>query len=167
MGRVGFAILIVICGVPLFSAPPTAPGKQADAVLDELHAAAAAADGKRYFACFHPDAVFLGTDPAERWTLEAFRAYAAPHFDAGRGWTYRVEQRNLSRDDTAGVIWFDERLGNDKYGTCRGTGVLLRRNGELRISQYSLSIPIPNDLALDVVDLIRKARTPKPVERSN
>src|SRR5271168_3840018 len=60
----------------------------ARATLDDFHAAAAAADEARYFGHFAADGVFLGTDATERWTVDAFRAYAKPHFDAGRGWAY-------------------------------------------------------------------------------
>lgn len=35
---------------------------------------------------------------------------------------------------------------NEKYGECRGSGVLLREGGEWRIAQYNLTVPIPNDL---------------------
>ena len=50
-----------------------------------LVGAAAHAHEPRYFAHFAPEAVFLGTDAAERWDLGAFRAYAHPHFAQGKG----------------------------------------------------------------------------------
>jgi hypothetical protein len=37
---------------------------------------------------FAPDGIFIGTDATERWTVAEFKAYAKPHFDKGRGWTY-------------------------------------------------------------------------------
>jgi hypothetical protein len=46
------------------------------AVLDTLHAAASRADARTYFGCFEEDAVFMGTDPHERWSLAQFRACA-------------------------------------------------------------------------------------------
>jgi len=132
-------------------------------VLDELHAAAAAADGERYFAVFAPDSVFLGTAAEERWTLERFRAFVEPYFAAGRGWTYvpRDDARNVNFALGGEIAWFDELLDNDKYGVCRGTGVLRRIDGEWKIAQYSLSIPIPNAIALDVVEMIRAAPPPE------
>ena len=51
--------------------------------LDALHVAASKADGERYFALFAPDAVFLGTDATERWTLEEFKNYAGERFKTG------------------------------------------------------------------------------------
>ena len=38
-------------------------------------------------------------------------------------------------------------LWNDRYGVCRGTGVLLATEKGWRIAQYHLTFPIPNDLA--------------------
>lgn len=126
-------------------------------VLDDLHDAASKADADRYFALFAESAVFLGTDASERWTLEQFKAYAKPHFDAGRGWTYlpRPDSRHIEvRGDAA---WFDELLDNAKYGQCRGSGVLLKHpDGRWLIAQYNLSVPIPNDLLPDVAQMIRQ-----------
>lgn len=52
-------------------------------------------------------------------------------------------------------------LDNDKYGECRGTGVLVKLGGAWRIVQYNLTIPIPNEIALDVVEMIRQQETRK------
>ena len=57
---------------------------QVSAVLDDWHAAAAAADEERYFRHFAPNAVFLGTDATHRWTVEEFRRYAHPFFAKGK-----------------------------------------------------------------------------------
>jgi uncharacterized protein (TIGR02246 family) len=140
------------------SAPSAAELEAADeaavaAVLDDWHKAAAVADGARYFGHMTDDAIFLGTDASERWTVPAFRAFCEPYFSKGIGWTYKPRQRHVR---IAGdLAWFDEKLWNDKYGECRGTGVLARREGEWRIEHYSLTLPVPNDLAADVVKLIR------------
>ncbi len=131
---------------------------EARAVLDDFHAAASAADGARYFGHFAQDGVFLGTDATERWTLEAFRAYAKPHFDQGKGWTYKVKERHLDVDKGGAYAWFDEALENAKLGACRGSGVLRREAGAWKIVQYDLTIPIPNDLALEVAERIRQKK---------
>ncbi len=55
---------------------------------------------------------------------------------------------------TGQTAWFDEMLWNEKYGTCRGTGVLVLVDGSWRISQYNLSIPMPNDLAAEFTSRI-------------
>ncbi|MFG0317980.1 MAG: nuclear transport factor 2 family protein [Planctomycetota bacterium JB042] len=127
------------------------------AVLDDFHAAAAAADGRRYFSHFAPDGVFLGTDATERWSVPEFRAYAAPYFDAGRGWTYVATERHVGLSADGGTAWFDERLHNEKYGEVRGSGALRRIGETWRIAQYNLAFPVPNDLAPDLVERIRAA----------
>ncbi len=136
--------------------------REAGATLDALHAAAAAADEARYFGLFAHDGVFLGTDATERWTVEAFRAYARPHFDAGRGWTYTVVERHLDLDPAAGYAWFDERLDNARLGACRGSGVLRREGAAWKVVQYDLTIPIPNALAVDVAEQIRRHEAGSP-----
>jgi hypothetical protein len=145
------------------AAPPSAVERERAAaaeVLDGLHRDAAAADEARYFERFAPEAVFLGTDPAERWTLAEFQAYAHPHFAAGRGWSYAVLERHLELAPALDTAWFDERLSNASYGECRGTGVLRRIDGRWRIAQYNLTLPVPNELAADLVGRIRARSAP-------
>ncbi len=127
------------------------------AVLDSLHRDASRADEDAYFSLFAPDGVFIGTDATERWTVDAFRAYAHPIFQQGRGWTYVVRPgtRHIAFDPGGTVAWFDELLDNESYGETRGTGVLRRVDGAWRIAQYHLTIPVPNALADSVVGMIR------------
>ena len=123
--------------------------------LDAFHGAAAAADETKYFSLLTPDAVFLGTDPGERWTRDEFRKWAHPYFASGKGWTYKATARWISFAPDRRVAWFDEVLENASYGTCRGSGVLLLQgDGSWKISQYNLSIPIPNALTEEIVKTI-------------
>jgi len=128
--------------------------------LDDFHDAASNADERRYFARFAPEGVFLGTDITERWDVAAFRAYARPHFARGKGWTYRATERHVELSPDGTVAWFDELLANESYGPCRGTGVLRLIDGAWRVAQYNLTIPIPNELAKDVVRMIRTPTAP-------
>lgn len=130
-------------------------------VLEQLHDAASKADGERYFGLFAPNAIFLGTDATERWPIDEFRTYAMKRFETGTGWTYHVRERHIALDNDANSAWFDEVLDNDKYGECRGTGVLVKLGGAWKIVQYNLTIPIPNAIALDVVEMIRRQETRK------
>lgn len=123
--------------------------------LDELHEAASKADEARYFRQFSDDSVFLGTDATERWTKEQFRAYAHPIFSQGKGWTYTMRSRNVYLARDRRTAWFDEVTHNEKLGECRGTGVLVKEGGRWRITQYNLTIPVPNALAEDLVKMIR------------
>lgn len=122
--------------------PPTRA--DVDRVLDGFHDAAARSDEKAYFSCFAKDGVFLGTDATERWSVEAFRAYAHPHFAKQRGWVMRATKRNVSfaSNDTA---LFDEELETKNLGPARGTGVLVREGGGFKVLQYNLTVTVPND----------------------
>lgn len=132
------------------------PELQANIVLNNFHNAAAEADGPRYFGHFAQEGVFLGTDAGERWTVAQFKAYAQHHFSKGQGWTYRSKSRSVAISKDGETAWFDERLENDKYGTCRGSGVLVRRDGTWKIAQYNLSVPIPNALLGEFAAVIRE-----------
>lgn len=116
-------------------------------VLDDFHDAASKADFDRYFRNWPDDSVFLGTDATERWVGPQFRDFARPYFAKGTGWTYHPRDRHISLDPNGNFAWFDELLDNDKYGECRGSGILAQRDGRWLILQYNLSIPIPNDMA--------------------
>jgi hypothetical protein len=125
------------------------------ATLDRFHAAAARADGSAYFAELAREAVFLGTDATERWDVAAFRAYAEPYFARGQGWTFVPLERHVSLSADAGVAWFDERLDNVKYGETRGSGVLVRQGQRWLIAHYVLSFAVPNQVSLQLVELVR------------
>jgi hypothetical protein len=129
-------------------------------ILDEWHGAAAAADEAKYFSYFTPDAVYLGTDPTERWTRDEFRKWAHPYFARGKAWSFRATARWISFSPDRNTAWFDEMLDTPNMGVCRGSGVLVRA-GETdtwKIAQYNLSIPIPNALTDEVVKRIRKEK---------
>ena len=151
--------LIVAAAVLMIAGPVGAQTPEADAgaVLDRLHATASAADGDAYFALYTPDARFIGTDATERWSLEDFRAYAEPHFSAGRGWTYAPTARTvtIAPIDCGCVAWFDEVLAHASYGVLRGSGALRLTDDGWKVSQYVLSFAVPNDDAEAVVDVIR------------
>jgi hypothetical protein len=116
------------------------------ATLDTWHAAAASAQEEKYFSFFTQDAVFLGTDATERWTLEEFRKFAHPYFARGKAWSFRAVRRNISTSPDEKVAWFDEALDTPNLGPARGSGILLKSNGVWKIAQYNLSVPIPNAL---------------------
>lgn len=126
-----------------------------DAALDTLHDAAATGDFDRYFAQWHDEGVFLGTDAAERWTVPAFKAFAEPYFADGEGWVYAPRSREVVIDPARGVAWFDEILDSKNYGTSRGSGTMLLDDGRWRIAQYHLTFPVPNDIAGEVTDRIK------------
>lgn len=144
-----FVLMLVLCG-PAVSDPQEEVGR----VLDDFHQAAAQADGPRYFGHFSADAVFLGTDITERWTLSEFQAYASGPFSRGQGWTYIPVTRHVYLARDGQTAWFDETLKNDKYGMTRGSGVLVLEGGQWKVAQYHLTLPVPNELIDDLVRMI-------------
>ncbi len=128
-----------------------------DSTLNELHRSASKADGKTYFDLFTNDAIYIGTDAGERWTISQFRDFAMPYFTRGRGWTYTPRERHIvvANIPCECIAWFDELLDSESYGTSRGTGVLVKRDGKWKIAQYALTFPIPNDLAKGMTAEIR------------
>ena len=119
-----------------------------DTLLNGLHQDAHEGNFDSYFDRYSSDAIFLGTDKTERWTIKEFKAYAKPAFADGHGWTYKVIERNW--EGSGNTRWFDEILFNEKLGHCRGTGVVQLINDEWKIAHYALTMLIPNSIAVEV-----------------
>ena len=107
-----------------------------------------------YFDAMTDDAVFLGTDASERWTKAEFMEYARVPFSDHAGWTYKPRDQHVAFSDDRQTAWIDELLDNEKYGTLRGTGVLVKVGDDWKIAHYSLTFLVPNDIAGEVVELI-------------
>ena len=135
--------------------------KAVTSTLDALHLYAHEADGKKYFSLYSDDAVFMGTDATERWHIGEFKTYANARFDTGKGWTYTPTSRNIYFNENRDTAWFDETVMNVKYGECRGTGVLEKFGGEWKISHYNLTVPVPNDLLVPIVEMIKGQKKSK------
>lgn len=125
-----------------------------NAVLDDWHAAAAAADEKRYFGHLTSSSVFMGTDAKERWTKEEFQAYAHPFFAKGKAWSFTSTRRSIGLGPGLATAWFEEDLATPNLGPSRGSGVLVFEDKVWRIDQYNLSVPIPNEIFDEVKKLI-------------
>ena len=146
-------VCTLIGAVALAACSPPAPSKVDPAIeraaigaaIDDFHDAAAKADEERYFGHFAEDGVFLGTDATERWDVAAFRAYAHPHFEKKKkAWSFRSIRRAVTVDAGGSVAWFDEDLATPNLGPARGSGVLVKRGAEWKLSQYNLAITVPN-----------------------
>jgi len=153
--RIIFCFFLLFCIV----LPPNILAQDVDAVLDDFHDAASQADAERYFGHFTDHAVFFGTDITERWTVDEFKAYAMPFFNEGRGWTYVKQSRHVFHSDDGDTAWFDEILLNENFGETRGTGVLLHTEDGWKIAQYHLTLPVPNNLIYDLVEMIEAQQT--------
>jgi hypothetical protein len=160
-----FLALIILSSPVAARAQDSAAVAAINATLNQLHVSASKADGAKYFSLFTNDAIYIGTDASERWTIAQFRAFAEPYFAKGTGWTYKPRSRHVTVADIPChcVAWFDELLDSESYGTSRGTGVLTLKDGSWKISQYALTFPIPNDLAKGMTNEIRafEAKAPK------
>ncbi|CAM9135250.1 unnamed protein product, partial [Ectocarpus fasciculatus] len=129
-------------------------------LLDNFHKYAATGDFDKYFACYHPNGRFLGTDKTENWKVPEFMAFSRPHFTLGTSaWTFIPEPGSRKCDIFQGsggcatFATFDEQLQSESFKTtARGTGSLIWDGaaGKWLITQYHLSFPIPNDLAHDM-----------------
>lgn len=164
MQRIVMPVLVGVMGVMLVGCSATNPRREAMAaetrvfrvgiVLDQWHFAAAHGLFDLYFEQMSNDAVFLGADASERWTRDEFMAYARRHFANGKGWAYTPVERHVALSDDGGTAWVDEILKSEKYGTLRGTGVLVRVGEDWKIAQYSLTFLVPNEKAGAVVGVI-------------
>ena len=173
-GQLGSFVLVLALGALAgcageeeSSSPPVVAGPAASAAtaaiaatLDDFHDAAAHADEPRYFGHFTDDAVFLGTDGTERWSRDQFLVYAHPRFASGSAWSFRAVDRHIDLDPSGRIAWFDESLQTARLGPARGTGVVVKRGGEWKVAQYSLSITIPNERFSGVKELLDRKMPP-------
>lgn len=159
------AVLPALAGCASVQNSPSVINRPAEScvadTLDSLHAAAAKADERAYFDLYAKDAVFLGTDAKERWTLEEFKAFAHPYFAKGKAWTYIPvpgTRHIVIEGKDHDVAWFDEQLDNAKLGRCRGSGVLLKTATGWKVKQYNLTMLVPNEVAEQVAKLSQGAK---------
>jgi hypothetical protein len=131
---------------------PANEREQIAAFLDSFNEAAARADFDAYFNFYSDDAVFIGTDATEYWDKSSFMAYAKPHFDKGKAWSFKSVERHIYLDKTGSFAWFDELL-NTQMKICRGSGVLIKQDDEWKIKQYVLSMTIPNEQADTIIKI--------------
>ncbi|MFV0597790.1 nuclear transport factor 2 family protein [Shewanella sp.] len=121
-------------------------------VLDKLNQYSSSADWDKYFSLYRQDGIFIGTDATERWGMAEFERYSRPT----KGWRYDLTSRHLVQHGN--VILFNELLSSPSYGVSRGTGTLIKTNGEWKIAQYHLSFPIPNAIAKHITAEIKNAQ---------
>lgn len=121
-------------------------------LLDHWHRAAAAANFDNYFNAMSEESIFIGTDATENWDKKAFMAYAKPHFDKGKAWSFTPLERHIFFSKDGKTAWFDELL-NTQMKICRGSGVLVKENKAWKIKHYVLSMTIPNDTTDEVIKI--------------
>lgn len=147
-----FILFLFIISSVCYSQNNNTPKNSINAVLDAWHKAAANANFDKYFSYMSEDAIFIGTDATENWNKEEFKAYAKPHFDKGKAWSFTTLERNIYFSADKKTAWFDELL-DTKMKICRGSGILMYINKEWKIAHYVLSITIPNEFTNEVIQI--------------
>ena len=120
--------------------------------LDKWHKDAAETNFQAYFDAIAEDGIFIGTDATENWNKKEFMAFSKPYFDKGKAWNFTALERNIYFSKDKNTIWFDELL-DTQMKLCRGSGVLEKIDGQLKIKHYVLSMTIPNDNSSDVISI--------------
>jgi SnoaL-like domain len=168
------AAALLACGAigdPAAAQHGPAPAADINAFLDRWHHAAAVADETAYFAAMDSGAVYLGTDPGERWSKQAFHEWARPQFASGSAWAFTPVGRQVTVAPSGDIAWFDEKLKwfdtrlNAWMGGLRGSGVVRHTPDGWRIEQYNLTMELPNDRLGDVVHLLRVSQAVEPADR--
>ncbi|QSS97958.1 nuclear transport factor 2 family protein [Psychroflexus sp. ALD_RP9] len=113
--------------------------------LNHWHKAAASANAEKYFNLMTEDAVFVGSDADEVWSLKDFKTFAMPYFKKGKAWTFTSIKRNLYIN-SKNIAWFDEVLTSTHMGLCRGSGIVELVDHQWKVKHYVLSILVPNEL---------------------
>lgn len=142
-----FIILYTISTFLLFSScsnNKTVDENQIVILIDDWHQAAANAKLDTYFDLMSKDAIYIGTDPGERWTKEEFHQFCKPYFDKGTTWNFKPFDRKIYLSSDKKTIWFDELL-DTWMGVCRGSGVIIIEDEQYKISHYHLSVTIKNE----------------------
>ncbi|WP_088323882.1 nuclear transport factor 2 family protein [Polaribacter tangerinus] len=115
-----------------------------DSLLTAFHKGATDADYHSFFNKLDKEAVYIGTAAEEVWSKKAFEQFSKPYFDAGKAWDFKTLERTVYISKEGNFAWFNELL-NTWMGTCRGSGVLEKKQNTWQIKQYVLSVAIPNN----------------------
>lgn len=141
--------LFLIAGLALLGQPKT---ETLDALVDQWHKDAAAANFKAYFDFMDESFVYIGTAPGERWSKKDFAAFSKPYFDRGKAWDFKPSERKWGFSKDGKTAWFDEVLDTWMNG-CRATGVLMLTGKEWKIMHYDLHVLIENEKIDDFLKL--------------
>lgn len=138
-------IIVLFCLLSAIAAPAQNAEKDAvEKLLDNWHSDAADAQMEAYFAALAPDAIYIGTDATEHWSVEKFREFAKPYFHNKKTWKFKPVQRHIFINEAKDMAWFDELLDTEMK-ICRGSGVLRKGKDGWKIVHYVLSMTVPND----------------------
>lgn len=126
--------------------------KTLDKLVDDWHQSASDANYDSYFGVMAESFVFLGTAPGERWDKKAFSNFSKPYFDEGKAWSFTAFNREWMLSEDGKMAWFDENLDTWMRG-CRGSGILVNKEGEWRFLYYNLTVLIENEKIEQFIEL--------------
>ena len=115
-----------------------------DTMLNQWHRAAAVADADAFFGAMSKDAIYIGTDPSERWLRDELRDWSKFAFERESAWNFKVIERQIYMGDDQKMAWWNETL-DTWMGVCRGSGVAWLTAEGWKIKHYHLSVTILNE----------------------
>jgi uncharacterized protein (TIGR02246 family) len=138
-------ILILLSVILMaLSASAQSDKEQINKVMDAWHRAAAVADEEAFFGTMTTDGVYVGTDKTEKWTRDEMREWAKAYFAKESAWDFTAVSRDVYFSQDGQTAWLHEKL-DTWMGICKGTGILLKQNGQWKIALYDLSVTVDND----------------------
>jgi hypothetical protein len=150
------ALLIALPAFAADSHADAALARQVNAFVDAWHDDAANAR-MAYFDKMAPDGVYIGTDRSELWQRDAFKAWGRKYFEGRKSaWAFKATRRNVYASEDGKLIWFDELLDTPNMGHCMASGVIRKTDKGFEILHYQLSMAVPNEIAKQVTELVRK-----------
>ncbi len=115
---------------------------EVNTLLVSWHKAATNANFDGYFDKMDSTAVFIGTAAEEIWTKTEFKNFSKPYFDKGKAWSFETLERTIYVNDAADFVWFDELL-TTWMGTCRGSGVLEKKDNTWKLNNMYFQFQYP------------------------
>lgn len=112
--------------------------------MDAWHKAAAEADEDTFFGSMTEDAIYLGTDPSERWLRDELKEWSKDYFERESAWSFTATERNWMFSEDGKMAWFDELL-DTWMGICRGSGVVVQTAEGWKLKHYNLAVTVYND----------------------
>jgi ketosteroid isomerase-like protein len=128
--------------------------KMVDSLMLKWHDDIAHFRGESFFNFMDSSFIYLGTDPGERWTKNAFVAFAQPYIDKKKTWDFKTNWRNWYFSEDGKTAWFEESLAT-QMEECRGSGVLELTDDGWKIKHYNLTVVIENEKMQDFIKLRR------------
>jgi len=123
-----------------------------DKFMDNWHLQATKANFDEYFNVTSENFIFLGTAPGERWTKKEFMEFSKPYFDKGKAWDFKAKNRLWNFSTDRKIAWFDEDL-DTWMNSCRGSGILIKKNGKWKLVYYNLTVLIENEKIKEFIKL--------------